>query len=78
MSLEERRFAVVRYKISKGDIYDESTIGFFERFEEAEAQMLSCMAGRDHGVRWPDWEEYEVRLFIDGRDAGKAEPPRVQ
>ncbi|NLV68684.1 MAG: hypothetical protein GXY14_13525 [Spirochaetes bacterium] len=72
---EKTGYAVIRYKISKGDIYDEATVGFFDRFEEAEAEMLSRMAGRDHGVRWPDWEEYEVHLFREGQDQGRVKEP---
>lgn len=68
-------YAVIHYKISKGDIYDESIVGFFDRFEAAEAEMLSLMASREHDVRWPDWEEYEVHAFKDGRDQGKVEEP---
>lgn len=71
----ERGYAVIRYKISKGDIFDEAIVGFFSRFQAAEAEMLCRMAGRDHDVRWPDWEEYEVHKYIDGHDQGKVEAP---
>lgn len=55
------RFAVVRLRISKGDVAFEETVATFT--SEAEAQACRDEKTKDPAAtpRWPDFDEYEVR-----------------
>jgi len=55
------RYAVVRLRISKGDVAFEETVATFA--DAAEAQAFCDDKRRDAAAtpRWPDFDEYEVR-----------------
>jgi len=56
-----RRFAVVHYRISKGDVAFEEIAATFAT--EAEARAFHAEKLKDPATtpRWPDFDEYEVR-----------------
>lgn len=60
-SPDPARFAVVRLRISKGDVAFEETVATFADATEAQAFRDEKLRDSAATPRWPDFDEYEVR-----------------
>lgn len=52
------RFRVIRFRMSKGDVAFEETVGVFDSEAEAKAFLEEKQKGAS--FRWPDWDEYAL------------------
>ena len=54
------RFKVVRFRISKGDVAFEETIGLFSTESQAQAVREARLREASSSPRWPDFDDFAV------------------
>ena len=54
------RFKVVRFRISKGDVAFEETVGVFPSEAEAQAVREARLREAASSPRWPDFDDFAV------------------
>lgn len=72
--INEIKYGVVRLRISKGDLFDIQPLAFFETLSEAEIEWKDYLEKCPHGGSWPDWDEYEIHIYKNGKNKGRANP----
>lgn len=63
-----QKFAIVKTRFLKGDVTFDGTVREFDTRAEAEAHLSELLKTVDHGFRWSDWDEYDVRAVETAED----------